>query len=134
MLFAPNQSSTIGPSGITTFGSPRQYHALTQVCRQIRSEYLPIYWYKNPVHIHFSELTLYLDTFYRRSLQRSSPPVGNIAIDYGWGSSNCEPILNLLPIIQLCRNAPDLLIRRGVYRSFNASLTNGRASVWCPSQ
>ncbi|KAI4910855.1 hypothetical protein J4E90_007111 [Alternaria incomplexa] len=41
----------------------RQFFGLTQVCRQLRSEYLPMYMAQTKVHIQCVDSLLYINTF-----------------------------------------------------------------------
>ncbi|KAF2832506.1 hypothetical protein CC86DRAFT_401273 [Ophiobolus disseminans] len=57
---------------IITAGHTRLFYALTQVCHRIRTEFLPIYWAKNTVHVYHTDLHAYIDLFCYRTGNGSS--------------------------------------------------------------
>ncbi|KAF2792518.1 hypothetical protein K505DRAFT_338611 [Melanomma pulvis-pyrius CBS 109.77] len=83
----------------------RRFYGLTQVCRQIREEFRPIYMEENEVHINPDYATRYIETFF--SLLSSDDPeakklLGNFALDLDVPQFSC---LSLIPLLQLILDA-----------------------------
>lgn len=115
----------------------RQFYNLTQVCRQIRTEFLPIYARMNAIRLPYPALDSYLKDFVR-PLYKDNASIGNIMVDvvrqgasyadrndanddeddYDEDEDEDEDVsdsgyaeIDILPYINLCRNAPNLRIR-----------------------
>jgi hypothetical protein len=94
--------------------SARRFYHSTQVCSTMRSEFLPLYRLHNAVHIYHYNLPAYIDMLVHTT---DGSIVGNIAIDmhYGPDESLDEPnSIDLLPILMLCKNAPNLKLQTGL--------------------
>jgi len=107
-----------------TLPEPRLFLALTQVCRQLRAEFLPIYRSRNTVHVHYLDFQAYLDTFACPITSDPASVAGNIAIDLGHDlhdPADAEYI-DILPTLMLCKNAPTFTLQRGLRYSCNCCL------------
>ncbi|KAF2030274.1 hypothetical protein EK21DRAFT_112191 [Setomelanomma holmii] len=109
----------------------RQFYNLTQVCRQIRTEFLPIYRHTSKVRLQYIDLPAYLkDCVIHPSDEAAS--IGNITFDVfsdGEMSDNEDyrPVadgkIDILPVMMLCKHGPNLHIRCGTI-----------ACKWCGSK
>ena len=113
----PRSESVYTATQILKEACGTQFLALTQVCRQIRQEYLPMYREKSEVWIQLEDVDKYLVTFY----PSKDPTVikdycGNLVIRTETGSSMyqteiSETTTDTLPLIKLCYAAPKISCR-----------------------
>ncbi|KAI8930994.1 hypothetical protein NX059_012005 [Plenodomus lindquistii] len=93
----------------------RFFYGLTQVCRQVRAEYLLLYRAQAEVRVHDMEVYRYIDTFVQPDGNPSSEPVGNVLLL----SQLCSPprghsapkALDLQRLLTLAKNAPRFSVR-----------------------
>jgi hypothetical protein len=102
---------------------PKQvFHALTQVCRQLRTEFHPLYIMRNTVLIRHYHLEMYLGFLNKHKTDDSlggqhANFVGNIAVamhphpDDFYNSPGRTT--DLFPILAVCQSSPHLRIRCG---------------------
>jgi hypothetical protein len=105
------------PEGVHDPEEKRLFFAVTQVCRQLRSEFLPIYLAQNVVHVLHDHLLAYLDVFARPITNDASSTTGNIALDllYGPDGHATADTFDLFPALMLCAKSPRLTIQLGAY-------------------
>ena len=111
------ESSHVSPADSK---SKRVFYTLTQVCRQVRKEFLPLYMIRNTVHIRHYDLGDYVDFLdqIRQHMNGSlsstdSCLFGNVAVDmypHPEGNKGDHRTVELLPVIKRCRDAKNLRI------------------------
>ncbi|KAF1931240.1 uncharacterized protein M421DRAFT_417893 [Didymella exigua CBS 183.55] len=79
-------------------------YGLTQVCRNIRSEFLPIYRAANLDNVLPHELYEYIDAFLQVSGTSDDQIAGSVIIDFSANAS----ILDIKPLLRLLREFKDL--------------------------
>ncbi|KAJ4351254.1 uncharacterized protein N0V89_006593 [Didymosphaeria variabile] len=78
---------------------------LTQVCRSIRSEFLPSYRAVTLGNVVPQELYEYIDTFLREPGKKNEEVIGSVIIDF-W--ANISSSLDIKPLLRLLRRATNL--------------------------
>jgi hypothetical protein len=103
------------PEGVHGPEDKRLFFAATQVCRQLRSELLPIYLAQNVVHVDHDNLLAYLDVFGRPITNDASSMTGNIVLDMHYTPDDNESVclFDLLSVLMLCAKSPCLTIQLG---------------------
>ncbi|XPS72762.1 hypothetical protein M3J09_004922 [Ascochyta lentis] len=88
----------------------QQFFGLTQVCRQIRSEYLPLYRSRTKVTCRALPHNVYdyIDTFLKRSGVKDEDVVGDLIIDFKAGRLQS---INIKPLLQLSKKAKHFSVR-----------------------
>ncbi|KAI8931001.1 hypothetical protein NX059_012012 [Plenodomus lindquistii] len=89
----------------------RSFYSLTQVCRQIRSEYNPLYRARTRVHVHIEDIHEYVRTLINMSNGKGDNLVGKLIMR---GNSCVAPFMgsyfDLTPLINTAKAAPRLSI------------------------
>lgn len=88
----------------------RQYLGLTQVCRQIRSEYLPLYKSQTIASLLPIDLYAYIDTWITPPGLRDDQITGRLMIDLFADEFEQIRVLDVKPLLQLLRRAKNLLV------------------------
>jgi hypothetical protein len=121
----------------------RPFWGLTQVCRQLRTEYRPIYMAKQEIGMDLTEIVDYLQTFYSTATnvvsqlgppgerQNDAPFVGNLTIAVGDKVNDLERAadgIEVFPLLDIWANS--LKIEAGFGRYLKANYvpeTDGEA-------
>ncbi|KAI8931003.1 hypothetical protein NX059_012014 [Plenodomus lindquistii] len=105
----------------------RAYYGLTQVCRQIRSEFLPLHRTRTRVHIYQTEFRKYLDML----LELSGGQVRNVAGNVVLRATDCArlrlPPLDLLPLIDMEKHAPRLSLSSILQKCTHSSFSDDQS-------
>jgi hypothetical protein len=112
---------------------PPIYLALTQVCRLLRAEFMPIYAQQIKVHVSHVDLEEYMvmgfpllargkDGKVQGSLYVGCTPTGSTSLwaaAYGYppmpNETHVEPTIDLLPFLERCMDLPGLRVRTGCH-------------------
>jgi hypothetical protein len=90
-------------------GKGRQFFGLTQTCRQLRKEYLPVYLGHTYCWIRYYHLYAYLETFVEPQRSLGQIPVGRVDLDLDPDYEDMDfPVIDLLPLLKLSADAPEL--------------------------
>lgn len=91
--------------------SARNYFGLTQVCKQIRTEYRPLWMRNSSVRVKLEALRLWMWVFYAGKHQHQNAPQ---LLQISWAneddSSSSERMLDLTPLIQLRAHRPTFTV------------------------
>lgn len=96
----------------------RLFHGLTQVCHQLRVEFLPLYRAQNMVHIYHYDFPDYVDMLV---CSAGHEVVGDVAVDMhnGWPvCSTTVASVDILPVLKILKTAPKLTVRCGIYHCY----------------
>jgi len=94
-----------------------EYHSLTQVCRQLRAEYSPIYAATTEVRVFQPDLVYFAGKnypFLARDPQGNVTGHLTIIFDFTFGNRHCN-IIDLLPFLNCCKYLRNLHIRAPYY-------------------
>lgn len=145
ILSASNKSGRSAKSKVKTElrETNRPFWGLTQVCRQMRIEYRPIYMAKQEIGMDLTEIVDYLQTFYPTvndvvsqlappgERQNDAPFVGNLTIAVGDKANDLERAsdgIEVFPLLDIWSNS--LKIEAGFGRYLKANYipeTDGEA-------
>lgn len=90
--------------------SKRQYLGLTQVCRQLRSEFLPLYKAKTTVSLLPINMYAYIDTWIAPLGLNEDEILGHVIIDVFDADPQQLRVLDIKPVLQLLRRARKLRV------------------------
>ncbi|KAI8930995.1 hypothetical protein NX059_012006 [Plenodomus lindquistii] len=80
----------------------RSFYSLTQVCREIRNEYLPLYRARTKVHVYDSDILKYVETTVDITDCKPGDVIANVAITtYTCGELPAVRDIYLIPLMQL---------------------------------
>ena len=97
-----------------------QYFALTQVCRRIRIEYLPLFRFNTIDIVTPQHLYEYIDTFLALPGMSDDQVIGSVLLDF---EANVDICLDIKPLLQRLRKSKNL--RVGTYDFTTVSEVEG---------
>jgi len=90
----------------------RQFFGLTQVCRQLRSEYLPMYMAQTKVHIQCVDSLLYINTFILPTGTDPKQARGDLTVQLPGqlyeSRSELSTQRDIIHVVNLCGSAPQV--------------------------
>lgn len=93
-------------------GDGRRFFGLTQVCRQLRHEYLPMYLSSTTFVIRYHDLWDLSERFIEPQRRRGHNAVGNINLDLDPDFRDIDyPTIDILPYLKLSSTAPQFSLR-----------------------